>query len=62
MSIPDIDWSLEYQRGYNDALTKMINKFQQEYNETAAQDPHFAFYSRYVVDTLQKELGPKIED
>jgi hypothetical protein len=58
MSIPDIDWSYDYQRGYNDALTKMIGKFQQEYDETAAQDPHFAFYSRYVVDTLQKELMP----
>jgi hypothetical protein len=62
MSLPDIDWSYEYQRGYNDALTKMIDKFQQEYIETAAQDPHFAFYSRYVVDTLQKELRPAVED
>jgi hypothetical protein len=62
MSLPDIDWSYDYERGYKDALNKMIEKFNQEYNETAAEDPHFAFYARYVVDTLQKELDPQIED
>jgi len=72
MSLPDIDWTIgwaeklaeereidwpnDYELGYQDALIKLIQKFDKEYLQTIGQDPHFAFYSRYVLDILNEEL------
>jgi hypothetical protein len=77
MSLPDIDWTVgwaeqlaadrktdwpsDYELGYQDALIKLVQKFEQEYSETAGEDPHFAFYSRYVLDILNEELN-RIKD
>jgi hypothetical protein len=62
MNIPDIDWSSDYQRGYEDALIKLLHKFEKEYEQTAAEDPHFAYYSKYVIDTINKTLNPLIKE
>ena len=57
MNIPDLDWSSDYERGYKDALARLLEKFEKEYQETAKEDPHFAYYSKYVVDTINKALN-----
>jgi hypothetical protein len=61
MNIPDLDWSYDYGRGYEDALTKLLDKFKKEYEQTATEDPHYAYYSKYVVDTINKMLNSPAE-
>jgi hypothetical protein len=56
------EWSNEYERGYNDALINLLDKFQKEYQQTSTEDPHFAYYSKYVVDTINKTLNPLVKE
>lgn len=53
MSLPDIDYFL----GYTAALTKIHSKFKQEHDDTAAEDPNFAFYSKYAMSLIEEELN-----
>jgi hypothetical protein len=57
----EIDWSSEYQRGYENALMNLLDKFEEEYQQAATEDPHFAYYSKYVIDTINKMLNPLIK-
>lgn len=35
------------------AYDKLISIFIKEFNETATEDPHFAYYSKHVIQTIQ---------
>ena len=56
MSLPDIDWTPDYAQGYNDAIISLLSRFEKEYYETAAQDPYYGYYVKYVMDTIRKQL------
>lgn len=58
----DIDWGSDYNRGYETALLELLEKFEREYYETASQDPHYSFYSKYVVDTIRQQLNSLTKD
>lgn len=62
MSLPDIDWSSDYERGYDAALGDLLNYFQAEYEQAVKEDPHFAYYSEYVVNVIKHKINPMIRD
>lgn len=60
MSLPDIDWSSDYERGYEAALENLLAHFEHEYNLSAPEDPYYAYYIKHVVDVIRKKINPLI--
>lgn len=60
MSLPDLDWSNDYARGYESALMDLKSHFEAEYNLSAPEDPYYAYYIKHVVDVIRKKINPLI--
>lgn len=56
--VPDINYASEYDRGYEEALHKLQSIFEKEYYETVSEDPHYAYYSKHVLNVIRKEINP----
>lgn len=52
----DIDWSDNFGRGYEKALSELKSELQKEYYETAPEDPHFAYFIKYVIDKISNKI------
>jgi hypothetical protein len=60
MSLPDLDWSNDYQLGYEAALGELLSHFEAEYNLSAPEDPYYAYYIKHVIDVIGNKLNPLI--
>jgi hypothetical protein len=58
MSLPDIDWSNDYQRGYEEALAGLLTHFEAEYNLSAPEDPYYSYYIKHVIEVIYKKMNP----
>lgn len=53
MVLPVDDWSESFRNGYIAAVHQLLEKFESEYYEAATEDPYYAYYVKYVIETLQ---------
>ena len=58
--VPDTNYADEYDRGYEAALHKLHDIFEKEYYKSFPEDPHYAYYSKHVLDIIRKEINPLI--
>jgi hypothetical protein len=61
MSLPDIDWSSDYERGYEAALLNLLEHFETEHYKAAPEDPYYAYYIKHVIDIIRKKINPLID-
>lgn len=56
--IPDINYSDEYERGYEAALHEIHDDFEKEYYLVADEDPYYAYYIKHVINIIRKKINP----
>lgn len=39
------------------AYEELLAYFEKEYNQTAAEDPYYGYYVKYVIEILQERIG-----
>jgi hypothetical protein len=62
MSIPDIDWSEDYERGYVDGMFAILGVFKQELYIARKEDPHYAAYIEDAINLINKKANPPIKE
>lgn len=61
MSIPDIDWSEDYERGYQEGMYDILGVFKQELYTARKEDPHYAAYIEDAINLITKKANPTKE-
>jgi hypothetical protein len=62
MSLPDIDWVSEWERGYEDGMYAILEAFEKELYVATKEDPHYAAYVEDAIKIIKKVINPALKD
>lgn len=59
MSLPDLDWAFDYERGYRVGMNTILIEFEKELYVATKEDPQYAAYVEDAIQLIKKIIKDK---